>query len=65
MVDGEVKMSYFAYAFSKFSAGVCYMLLDHGYPLEKALGEVNNHTFRTLLAKKYGKNGHNENGMGK
>jgi hypothetical protein len=42
VIDGEVKMSYFAYAFSKFSAGVCYMLLDNGYPIEKALKEVTN-----------------------
>jgi hypothetical protein len=29
--------SYFEYAVTKLSVGICFMLLDHGYPLQKAL----------------------------
>jgi hypothetical protein len=29
------------------------MLLDHGYPLQKALEEVRNEAFRRVLRKKY------------
>ena len=42
VVDGEATMSYFAYAVTKLSVGICYMLLDHGYPIEKALSEAPN-----------------------
>ena len=37
IVDGQVKLSYFAYAVTKLSVGICCMLLDHGYPIQKAL----------------------------
>jgi hypothetical protein len=29
------------------------MLLDHGYPLQKALEEANNEAFKRVLRKKY------------
>lgn len=29
--------SYFEYAVTRLSVGICFMLLDHGYPLQKAL----------------------------
>ena len=51
--NGE-KVSYFSYAFTRLSVAVCYMLLDHGYPLEVALEEVSHHqAFRKVLIKKY------------
>jgi len=34
--NGE-KMSYFAYAIKNLSVGICFMLLDYGYPIQKAL----------------------------
>ena len=43
------KLSYFAYAVTKLSVGICYMLLDHGYSIERALQEVPNEEFRNLL----------------
>ncbi len=46
-------MSYFAYAMSRLSVGICYMLLDYGYPIEKALKQVSNEAFKNLLLKKY------------
>lgn len=35
------------------SAGICYMLLDNGYPVEKALRETNSEVFRNQLIKRY------------
>ncbi len=40
--EGGTKMSYFAYAINKLSVGICFMLIDHGYPLQKALEEAPN-----------------------
>lgn len=37
VVDGDSKLSYFVYAATKLSVGICYMLLDYGYPINKAL----------------------------
>jgi hypothetical protein len=37
VITEDKKMSYFAYAMSRLSVGICYMLLDYGYPIEKAL----------------------------
>ena len=34
--NGE-KMSYFGYAIKNLSVGICFMLLDYGYPIQKAL----------------------------
>lgn len=45
--------SYVQYALKKLPVGVCFMMIDHGYPLEKALEEA--HTFRDILVKKYEK----------
>ena len=36
VVDDDVKHSYFAYAIHNLSVGICFMLIDHGYPLQKA-----------------------------
>ena len=36
-VHDEERLSYFAYAYKNLSAGVCFMLLDYGYPIQKAL----------------------------
>ena len=47
------KMSYFGYAIQNLSVGICFMLLDHGYPIQKALGEAPNEAFREILKKKY------------
>lgn len=47
------KYSYFAYASTKLSVGICFMLIDHGYPLQKALEEVRNEAFKRVLTKKY------------
>lgn len=33
--------------------GICFMLLDHGYPLQRALEEVTNEAFKRVLRKKY------------
>lgn len=35
--DNGTKLSYFAYAIQKLSVGICFMLLDYGYPIQKAL----------------------------
>lgn len=51
--DQGHRYSYFAYA-SKLSAAICFLLLDHGYPLQKALEEVRNEAFKRVLTKKYG-----------
>ena len=37
VIDERKKYSYFEYAVTKLSVGICFMLLDHGYPLQKAL----------------------------
>jgi len=34
--DGQI-YSYITYAIKKLSVGICFILIDHGYPLEKAL----------------------------
>lgn len=34
--DGKV-YSYFTYAIQKLPVGICFILIDHGYPLDKAL----------------------------
>ena len=53
VVDGGMKYSYFAYAVLKLSVGICFILIDHGYPLQKALEEVTNETFKRVLMKRY------------
>jgi len=35
--DQGHKYSYFAYASTKLSVGICFMLIDYGYPLQNAL----------------------------
>lgn len=35
--DNGNKFSYFSYAINKLSVGICFMLIDYGYPLQKAL----------------------------
>ena len=50
--DGEA-MTYFHYAYSKLSAGVCFMLLDHGYPIQKAVQEIPDSGFKENLIHKY------------
>lgn len=37
VMEERKKYSYFEYAVTKLSVGICFMLLDHGYPLQKAL----------------------------
>jgi ankyrin repeat protein len=49
----DKKMSYFAYAIKNLSVGICFMLLDYGYPIQKALEEVPNEMFKEILKKKY------------
>ena len=51
--DGNEKLSYFAYAVKNLSVGICFILLDHGYPIQKALQEVQNEAFKEILKKKY------------
>jgi ankyrin repeat protein len=53
VIDQGVKYSYFAYAIQKLSVGICFMLIDHGYPLQKALEEAPNDAFKTVLKKRY------------
>lgn len=36
--DGQT-YSYITYSIKKLSIGICFILIDHGYPLEKALEE--------------------------
>ena len=40
------KMSYFAYAIKHFLVGICFMLIETGYPIQKALEEVTNEAFK-------------------
>ena len=47
------KMSYFGYAIKNLSVGICFMLLDYGYPIQKALEEVPSEVFKQILIKKY------------
>jgi hypothetical protein len=49
----DKRMSYFAYAIKNLSVGICFMLLDYGYPIQKALEEVPNEMFKEILKKKY------------
>ena len=51
--DQGHKYSYFAYASAKLSVGICFMLIDYGYPLQKALEEVKSESFKRVLTKKY------------
>jgi hypothetical protein len=44
--DNNEKLSYFGYAIKNLSVGICFMLLDHGYPIQKALEEVPNSSFK-------------------
>lgn len=37
VINGSTAQSYFEYAFKNLSVAVCFMLLDHGYPLTKAM----------------------------
>lgn len=53
MVDSEKRYSYFAYAIHKMFAGICYMLLDNGYPVDKALRETSSESLRNQLVKRY------------
>jgi hypothetical protein len=53
VIDKAIKYSYFAYAIQKLSVGICFMLIDHGYPLQKALEEAPNEAFKTVLKKRY------------
>ena len=48
--DG-IEYSYISYAAKKLSIGICFMLIDHGYPLEKALEEAGD--LRNSLLTKY------------
>lgn len=52
-VHEKERLSYFAYAFSNLSAGICFMPLDHGYPIQKALEEIPNSCFKETLIQKY------------
>ena len=45
-VNEQERTSYFGYAFNNLSAGICFMLLDHGYPIQKALEEIPNSCFK-------------------
>ena len=51
--EGGTRMSYFSYAINKLSVGICFMLIDHGYPLQKALEEAPNEAFKVVLKKRY------------
>lgn len=53
VIEDKRKYSYFEYAVTKLSVGICFMLLDHGYPLQKALEEVENEAFKRELRRKY------------
>lgn len=50
--EGE-KYTYFSYGFKKLSAGICFLLLDNGYPIQKALEEIPNSCFKESLIQKY------------
>ena len=56
-VHENEKLSYFSYAFKHFSAGICFLLLDNGYPIQKALEEIPDSSFKETLIKKYVKKG--------
>ena len=43
--------SYITYSIRKLSIGICFILIDHGYPLEKALEE--SAPYREMLLKRY------------
>lgn len=47
------KLSYFSYAYRKLSAGICFLLLDNGYPIQRALEEIPNSCFKESLIQKY------------
>lgn len=61
VTDGSVtdsdhkKMSYFNYCATKLPLGLCFMLLDYGYPVDKALQETTNPLVKAQLEKKYGR----------
>jgi len=50
--DGTV-YSYISYAIQKLSIGICFILIEHGYPLETALQEA--HPYTDILARRYSK----------
>ena len=51
MVNG-IKYSYFAYAIKQALVGICFMLIDYGYPLQKALDEIENDAFKKVIMKR-------------
>lgn len=48
--DGQL-YSYITYSIKKLSIGICFILIDHGYPLEKALEE--SYPYKEMLLKRY------------
>lgn len=53
VIENNQTYSYFSYAAAKLSVGICYMLLDHDYPLQYAIEEAGNAQFKKILRKKY------------
>jgi hypothetical protein len=37
VVEDAQVYSYITYAIKKLSVGICFILIDHGYPLDRAL----------------------------
>lgn len=52
-VHDKDRLSYFGYAFDRLSAGICFMLLDYGYPIQRALEEIPDSGFKESLIQKY------------
>ena len=44
-------MSYVQYSLKKLPVGICFMLIEHGFPLQKALEEAGD--LKSILVKKY------------
>ena len=53
VVEEGVRFSYVQYALEKFPVAICFMLIEHGFPLDRALKDAGK--YRELLVKKYGK----------
>jgi hypothetical protein len=44
---------YFTYTTERFSPNISFMLIDYGYPVQKALEEVPSEAIKEKLKKKY------------
>jgi ankyrin repeat protein len=54
VVEEGKTYSYLQYALKRLSVGICFMLIEHGYPRERAMEEAEG-GIREILVRKYGK----------